>query len=50
MDSLQATGNRRFTALGERGAPHARYVNHDLAKYLIPVNADITDIETIMLP
>ncbi|HEX4023200.1 MAG TPA: xanthine dehydrogenase family protein molybdopterin-binding subunit [Steroidobacteraceae bacterium] len=29
---------------------YARYYNKDLAEYLIPVNADITDIETIMLP
>jgi xanthine dehydrogenase YagR molybdenum-binding subunit len=28
----------------------ARYYNDDLAEYLIPVNADITDIQTIMLP
>jgi xanthine dehydrogenase YagR molybdenum-binding subunit len=28
----------------------ARYFNNDLAEYLIPVNADITEIETIMLP
>jgi xanthine dehydrogenase YagR molybdenum-binding subunit len=28
----------------------ARYYNDDLAGYLIPVNADIVDVETIMLP
>lgn len=28
----------------------ARYYNDDLAEYLIPVNADIIDIQTIMLP
>jgi xanthine dehydrogenase YagR molybdenum-binding subunit len=28
----------------------ARYYNDDLAEYLIPVNADIVDIHTIMLP
>ncbi len=28
----------------------ARYLNDDLAEYLIPVNADIEKIETIMLP
>jgi xanthine dehydrogenase YagR molybdenum-binding subunit len=28
----------------------ARYYNHDLAEYLIPVNADIGDIQTIMIP
>jgi xanthine dehydrogenase YagR molybdenum-binding subunit len=28
----------------------ARYYNDDLAEYLIPVNADIVDIQTIMLP
>jgi xanthine dehydrogenase YagR molybdenum-binding subunit len=28
----------------------ARYVNDDLADYLIPVNADIGEIEVIMLP
>jgi xanthine dehydrogenase YagR molybdenum-binding subunit len=27
-----------------------RYYNDDLAEYLIPVNADIADIQTIMLP
>ena len=29
---------------------HARYYNDDLAEYLIPVNADIIDVQTIMLP
>jgi xanthine dehydrogenase YagR molybdenum-binding subunit len=28
----------------------ARYYNDDLAEYLIPVNADIGDIEVLMLP
>ena len=28
----------------------ARYVNHNLADYLIPVNADIPSIEVIMVP
>lgn len=28
----------------------ARYVNHDLAEYLIPVNADVPLVETIFLP
>ena len=28
----------------------ARYYNDDLAEYLIPVNADITDVQTIMMP
>jgi len=28
----------------------ARYYNDDLAEYLIPVNADIIDVQTIMLP
>jgi xanthine dehydrogenase YagR molybdenum-binding subunit len=28
----------------------ARYTNADLAAYLIPVNADIIDVETIMVP
>ena len=28
----------------------ARYYNDDLAEYLIPVNADVTDVETIILP
>jgi xanthine dehydrogenase YagR molybdenum-binding subunit len=29
---------------------HARYYNDDLAEYLIPVNADIVEVQTIMLP
>jgi xanthine dehydrogenase YagR molybdenum-binding subunit len=28
----------------------ARYTNADLGEYLIPVNADVTQVETIMLP
>lgn len=28
----------------------SRYYNDDLAEYMIPVNADITDIQTIMIP
>jgi xanthine dehydrogenase YagR molybdenum-binding subunit len=28
----------------------ARYYNHDLAEYLIPVNADIGDVQTIIIP
>lgn len=28
----------------------ARYTNADLAEYLIPVNADVTDVETILVP
>ncbi len=28
----------------------ARYVNTDLAEYLIPVNADIRDIDVILVP
>ena len=28
----------------------ARYVNDNLADYLIPVNADIPDVEVIMVP
>jgi xanthine dehydrogenase YagR molybdenum-binding subunit len=28
----------------------ARYVNHNLADYLVPVNADVPDIEIIMVP
>jgi len=28
----------------------ARYYNDDLAEYLIPVNADIAEVEVIMLP
>jgi xanthine dehydrogenase YagR molybdenum-binding subunit len=32
----------------DRGA--ARYYNEDLAEYLIPVNADIIEVQTLMLP
>ncbi|GAA0585286.1 xanthine dehydrogenase family protein molybdopterin-binding subunit [Craurococcus roseus] len=35
------------TEIDERSA---RYVNDNLAEYLIPVNADIGDVEVIMLP
>jgi xanthine dehydrogenase YagR molybdenum-binding subunit len=28
----------------------ARYYNNDFAEYLIPVNADIDDVQTILLP
>jgi xanthine dehydrogenase YagR molybdenum-binding subunit len=35
------------TDIDERAA---RYTNTDLAEYLIPVNADITDVDVIMLP
>ncbi len=28
----------------------ARYYNDDLAEYLLPVNADVIDVQTIMLP
>jgi xanthine dehydrogenase YagR molybdenum-binding subunit len=31
-------------------AKAARYVNNNLADYLVPVNADIPDIEIIMVP
>ena len=34
----------------EIDARQARYVNSDLGEYLIPVNADITHVETIILP
>ena len=34
----------------EIDARQARYVNADLGEYLIPVNADITHVETILLP
>jgi xanthine dehydrogenase YagR molybdenum-binding subunit len=34
----------------EIDATSARYVNNNLADYLIPVNADIPDIEIIMVP
>jgi xanthine dehydrogenase YagR molybdenum-binding subunit len=29
---------------------HARYCNTDLAEYMVPVNADIRDVEVIVLP
>ena len=35
------------TEIDERAA---RYVNTDLAEYLIPVNADIHDIDVILVP
>lgn len=28
----------------------ARYVNHNLADYLVPVNADVPSIQVIMVP
>ena len=31
-------------------AKSARYVNDNLADYLIPVNADIPEVEIIMVP
>jgi xanthine dehydrogenase YagR molybdenum-binding subunit len=34
------------TELDER---YARYVNDNLADYLVPVNADVTDVDVIML-
>jgi xanthine dehydrogenase YagR molybdenum-binding subunit len=34
----------------EMDAKAARYVNNNLADYLVPVNADIPDIEIIMVP
>ena len=34
----------------EMDAPAARYVNNNLADYLVPVNADIPSIEIIMVP
>jgi xanthine dehydrogenase YagR molybdenum-binding subunit len=34
----------------EIDAKSARYVNDNLAEYLIPVNADVPDIEIIMVP
>jgi xanthine dehydrogenase YagR molybdenum-binding subunit len=35
------------TAIDPRSA---RYMNADLAEYLVPVNADIKDVEVILLP
>ena len=29
---------------------HARYINDNLADYLVPVNADIRDVEVILVP
>lgn len=29
---------------------HARYVNTDLAEYLVPVNADVAEVEVILVP
>lgn len=29
---------------------HARYINKDIAEYLVPVNADIAKVEVIMIP
>jgi xanthine dehydrogenase YagR molybdenum-binding subunit len=29
---------------------HARYVNHNLADYLVPVNADIEQLDVILVP
>ena len=29
---------------------HARYVNNDLAEYLIPVNADVPQVDVILVP
>ncbi len=29
---------------------HARYINHNLADYLIPVNADVPSVEIVMVP
>jgi xanthine dehydrogenase YagR molybdenum-binding subunit len=34
----------------EIDARTGRYVNHDLAEYLVPVNADAPDVQVIMLP
>lgn len=30
--------------------PHARYVNNNLAGYIVPVNADVPSVEIIMVP
>ena len=35
------------TEIDERAA---RYTNTDLAEYMIPVNADVADVDVIMLP
>ena len=34
----------------EIDAAHARYINDNLADYLVPVNADVPSIEIIMVP
>ncbi len=34
----------------ELDIPHARYVNDNLADYLVPVNADVPSVEIIMVP
>ena len=34
----------------ELDLPHARYINHNLADYIIPVNADVPSVEIIMVP
>jgi xanthine dehydrogenase YagR molybdenum-binding subunit len=34
----------------EIDAKRARYVNDNLADYLIPVNADVRDVEVILVP
>lgn len=34
----------------EIDARHARYINRDLAEYLVPVNADVPQVEVIMVP
>ena len=31
-------------------ARHAGYVNHDLAEYLVPTNADVAELTTLMVP
>jgi hypothetical protein len=32
------------------GVNHARYSNVDLAEYLVPVNADIQEVEALFVP
>jgi xanthine dehydrogenase YagR molybdenum-binding subunit len=34
----------------ELDIPNARYINHNLADYLVPVNADVPSVEIIMVP
>jgi xanthine dehydrogenase YagR molybdenum-binding subunit len=34
----------------EIDARHARYINRDLAEYLVPVNADVPQVDVIMVP